>query len=155
MYIVTRQLQWPDNTAVVEISEGGLDYTNPDALAAKYPGEFEEFSDPVEAVETAIEICKSWQNDGRKDASLGIGCTNGLTIPFDTCTFEDARKWAERIYKKLKKCSTCGKIIEDMEEWYAAGIYTSDDFYPFNDNCKYCSEHCAEKACIFQKEEGV
>ncbi len=64
MYTITRQIQWPDGTSIVEISEGELDYTNPDALVEKYPGEFETFDNPIEAVNTAIEICKSWRNDG-------------------------------------------------------------------------------------------
>jgi len=39
MYTVTRQIQWPDGTPVVEVSEGDINYTNPDALKEKYPGE--------------------------------------------------------------------------------------------------------------------
>ena len=49
-YVVTRQIQWPEGKHVVEISAGGFDYTNPDALVAKYPGEFGEFCDPREAL---------------------------------------------------------------------------------------------------------
>ena len=44
MYTVTRQHQWPDGANLVEISSGRLDYTNPDALCAKYAGEFEEYA---------------------------------------------------------------------------------------------------------------
>ena len=36
MFTVTRQRQFPDGENVVEVSAGGLDYTNPDALGAKY-----------------------------------------------------------------------------------------------------------------------
>lgn len=155
MYTITRQLQWPEGTAVVEISAGSRDYTNPDALVAKYPGEFEEFNDPIEAVDTAIEICKSWRNDGTKKAKIGIGATGGMTMPFDTCTFKDARQWAKKTHEKLEKCPTCGEIVEDLKEWYQAGIFTlSGEFIPYDDGDKYCSESCAEKASEFENEEA-
>jgi len=38
MWTVTRQRQWPDGVDIVEVSAGGIDYTNPDALCAKYDG---------------------------------------------------------------------------------------------------------------------
>ncbi len=100
-YTVTRQLQWPDGRAVVEISAGGRDYTNPDALSPRYPGEFETFDDPVEAVETAISICRAWRKDGKKDARVGHGATGGMTLPFDRCTFQEARQWAKKRQEKL------------------------------------------------------
>jgi hypothetical protein len=153
MYTVTRQLQWPEGTAVVEISSGGIDYTNPDALVAKYPGEFDEFENPVEAVETAITICKSWRNDGTRKAKVGIGATGGMTMPFDTGTFRDARKWAKATYENLEKCPTCGSVVEDLKEWYQAGTYYQDCFLPSDDGYKYCSESCAEKASEFINEE--
>lgn len=154
MYTITRQLQWPEGTAVVEISAGGLDYTNPDALVAKYPGEFEEFKNPIEAVETAIAICRSWRKDGKKKASIGIGVTGGMTMPFDTCTFKNAEAWAKERYEKLEKCPACDEIVEDLEVWYRAGIFTlSGEFIPYDDGYKYCSESCAEKASEFEKED--
>jgi len=154
MYTVTRQLQWPEGTAVVEVSSGGLDYTNPDALTAKYSGEFEEFNNPVEAVETAITICRSWRNDGESKAKVGIGATGGMTMPFDTCTFQDAKKWAKETYEKLDKCPTCGTVVEGLKEWWQAGLFTKDgEFYPNDDGFKYCSEICAEKASEFEKDE--
>ena len=152
MYTVTRQLQWPDGTPIVEVSEGGIDYTNPDALAAKYPGEFDEYKDPIEAVETALDICRSWRKDGTKKACVGIGATGGMTLPFDTCTFKDAKEWAKKTSEGLQKCPTCGEITEDLKEWYVAGEYTEHDFYPFDDGEKYCSERCAEKASVFPEE---
>ncbi len=100
-YTVTRQLQWPEGTPVVEISAGGRDYTNPDALSPCYPGEFEIFDDPVEAVETAISICRAWRKDGKKEARIGHGATGGMTLPFDSCTFEEARLWAKQRRAKL------------------------------------------------------
>jgi hypothetical protein len=100
-YTVTRQVQWPDGNAVVEISSGGLDYANPDALSAKYPGEFETYDDPVDAVEAAIEICRAWRKDGKKSAMVGYGATGGMTMPFDPCTFKEAREWARKRHEKL------------------------------------------------------
>ncbi len=81
----------------MEVSAGGLDYTNPDALVARYGGEFETYDDPREAVETAIAICKAWQEDGEKNVRIGIGATGGMTMPFETCPFREAREWAKRI----------------------------------------------------------
>lgn len=154
MYTITRQIQWPEGHKVVEISEGGIDYTNPDALVPRYPHEFETVSSPIEAVEFAIEICRAWRKDGDKDAKIGIGATGGMTFPFDTCTFNDARKWAKETDEKLERCPTCGKIVEDLREWDLAGFYTNDgEFFPYDDGYKYCSERCAEKASEFEPEE--
>jgi len=100
-YTVTRQLQWPEGTPVVEISAGGRDYTNPDALSAKYPGEFETYADPVEAVEAAISICRAWRQDGKKEAKEGYGATGGMTLPFETCTFREVRRWAKQRREEL------------------------------------------------------
>jgi len=93
-YTVTRQRQWPEGTPVVEISRGGLDYTNPDALSPKYPGEFRTYDDPRDAVEVAIAICRAWRKDGQRDAMVGVGATLGMTMPFDPITFQEAREWA-------------------------------------------------------------
>lgn len=95
--VVTRQLQWPDGKRVVEVSIGGIDYTNPDALVPKYEGEFVEYYDPIEAVETAIRICRKWREDGHKDAKVGFGSTGGFTAPFEDCTFKEARGWARKL----------------------------------------------------------
>lgn len=100
-YIVTRQIQWPEGRPVVEISSGGIDYTNPDALSPRYPGEFETFDDPVEAVEVAIAICRAWRKDGQKNARIGYGATGGMTLPFDPCTFKEGREWARKRREKL------------------------------------------------------
>jgi len=131
-FTVTRQLQWPEGTPVVEVSAGGLDYTNPDALVARYQGEFETYDDPREAVEAAIAICKAWRQDGEKRARIGIGATGGMTMPFETCTFCEARAWAKRRYVALPKCDRCGNIL-------------GRDHYhdPDDPDIKFCSEACA------------
>jgi len=148
MYTVTRQAQWPDGNPMVEVSAGGIDFTNPDALVEKYEGEFEEFASPVEAVRVAIEICRSWRRDGEGKAKVGIGATGGMTMPFDAGSFSEARMWAEKVYEKIEKCPACGSIVEDLKEWWSAGEWFGDDFIPYEDGCKYCSEHCAERNSI-------
>ena len=104
-YTITRQLQWPEGTPVVEVSRGGIDYTNPDALVARYPGEFETFDDPIEAMETAIAICRAWRKEWRKGQGpiprVAHGATGGMTMPFEPCTFQDARRWAKQEAQKI------------------------------------------------------
>lgn len=135
MYTVTRQIQWPEGAPVVEISDGGIDYCNPDALVEKYPGEFCEFQNPVEAVETAISICRAWRKDGEKRATVGIGATGGCTMPFDTCTFRDARKWGKSALAELERCPRCGEIMPEGERYWS---------HDFTDD-KFCSEYCADE----------
>jgi len=151
-WTITRQIQWPEGDPVVEVSEGGIDYTNPDALVAKYPGEFEKFQNPIDAVDTAIEICRAWIKDGEKRAKIGVGATGGMTMPFDRGTFQEARKWAKETWEKLEKCPTCDEVVEDLREWWQAGEWIGNDFLPYADGGKYCSEYCAEKASIFNVE---
>lgn len=134
-YTVTRQRQWPEGTPVVEVSAGGLDYTNPDALVEKYPGEFETFDDPREAVDAAIAICLSWREDGEPEAQVGHGATLGMTMPFDTCTFREARAWAQKRYETLPKCARCGEVLPEKH-------YT----VPELDGERFCREYCAERA---------
>lgn len=147
-YTVTRQHQWPDGAFVVEVSGGGIDYTNPDALCAKYPGEFEEFADPREAVETAIDICRAWRRDGKRSAKIGVGSTGGYTMPFDPSTFAGARSWAKHEWESLDKCAQCGEVLGEKRNRY--GSWELGEF-----DC--CSEYCAEKryAPITEDEEAV
>jgi len=136
-FTVTRQLQWPEGTPVVEVSHSGLDYTNPDALVARYDGEFETFDDPREAVRVAIAICRAWRQDGRRDAKVGIGATGGMTIPFDTATFREAQRWADRMYGSMPKCDKCGGILP-----------TDYHYAPDDPDTRFCSEHCAEASIL-------
>ena len=117
-YTVTRQIQWPEGTPVVEVSAGGLDYTNPDALCQKYPGEFDTYDDPREAVETAIAICEAWQQDGAPDAEVGYGATGGMTMPFDPCSYEEARAWAQKTAERLPRCDRCGAILSNPHHYF-------------------------------------
>ena len=134
-YTVTRQIQWPEGTPVVEVSSGGIDYTNPDALGKKYQGEFETFDDPREAATTAIAICKAWRLDSKKKAKVGHGATGGMTMSFDTCTFKDLLAWADKTYEGLPKCDRCGDLLPKE-------YYTVQELY----DEKFCREYCAEQA---------
>lgn len=134
-FTVTRQLQWPEGTPVVEVSVGGLDYTNPDALVERYDGEFQTYDDPREAAAVAIAICKAWRKDGEKRARIGIGATGGMTMPFDPCTFREAMAWAKKRYLDPPKCDRCRDTLR--EQYY---------FDPDDPDVKFCSEFCAEKS---------
>lgn len=133
MWTVTRQIQWPDGDHMVEISEGGLDYTNPDALAAQYPGEFEEFVDPRDALDAAIEIARAWRKDTRKKISIGHGATGGMTMPFSPSTIKDLKAWAKKAAENLPRCDKCGEIIK-------GDPFTLWDY----EDVQFCSESCAE-----------
>lgn len=134
-YTVTRQRQWPEGTPVVEISSGGIDYTNPDALVKKYQGEFETFDDPREAATAAIAICNAWRKDRASKAKVGHGATGGMTMPFDPTTFRDLLRWAKKVFKSLPKCDRCGELLP-------AKYYT----VPELDDERFCREYCAEMA---------
>jgi hypothetical protein len=116
-YAVTRQSYWPDGQLAVEVAGGGIDYCNPDALAAKYPGEFKEFRDPREAVKTAVDICRKGRADlkGKRQAwpTVRVGYTGGFTIAFEERTFVHARVWAEKEWESLPKCARCNKPLSD------------------------------------------
>lgn len=140
MWTVTRQRQWPDGGTVVEISSGGLDYTNPDALAGKYPGEFEEFGDPREAVEAAIGIAEAWKADApEEDIQIATGGTGGWTMPFDgeeltEETKQGLRDWANGVWEGFPDCGKCGDKITGKP----VTLLEYDDE-------KFCSENCAER----------
>jgi len=142
--VVTRQRQWPEGKRVVEVSVGGMDYVNPDALVAKYPGELAEYDDPIEAVEAAIDVCRKWRIEGGcKGAKVGFGSTGGFTIPFEDCTFKEARKWA-RSFAARMHCEHCNsKLVYDKvcKKWICPELGIThnsldDEILP------ECSEDC-------------
>ncbi|MFQ6027694.1 MAG: hypothetical protein ACE5Q6_09400 [Dehalococcoidia bacterium] len=141
MYTVTRQLQWPDGLEVVEVSEGDINYVNPDMLGPKYPGEGETYANPKDAAAAAIEICRKWRQDGHQRARVAYGATLGMTMPFSPCTFQELRQWAEWRYQQLVDslpgCDSCGETIWDPDNcWYVPELYGE----------KFCSQKCAEEA---------
>ena len=144
MYTVTRQVQWPDGTNMVEVSSGGLDYTNPDALSPQYSGEFEEFEDPRDAVEAAITIARAWRKDTGKQVSIGHGATGGMTMPFDASTVKDARAWAKKAFENAPKCAGCCGIMPSNKR----GYWSANDW----DGLEYCSKECAARAAEFEAQ---
>jgi len=141
MYTITRQRQWPDGTLVVEISEGGLDYSNPNALRRKYEGEFQEIADPIKAVTIGIFIFESWKKDEPKeDIFIGYGGTLGYTMPFEPSQINQIKEWAQKEYTKIPICYNCGELIDPDTD------YILDEW----DN-PFCSVQCIE--CAMEKEE--
>lgn len=149
-WTVTKQFSWPDGNLIVEISSGGIDFCNPDALWQKYPGEFEDFEDPREAVETAIKIAKYWQSDLPDETIyIGRGATGGMTMPFDPLPLEEGvflglRQWADERYAKLPKCDECWGILpEDPHKCWK--IHTWPELF--------CSECCCDLFAARMREE--
>jgi hypothetical protein len=154
MYTVIRQRQFPDGTLVVEVSAGSFDYVNPDCLSSKYAGEGESFSDPREAVETAIQIVRDWRADIRKlpradrqPVSIGVGSTLGMTLPFFPDTFAHAKAWATKVWESLEKCSGCPEPLPDSKR----ERFQANDW----DALEYCSERCATRAQEFEAEQDA
>jgi hypothetical protein len=83
VFTVTRQLRWPDGLNIVEISQGGIEYTNPDMLIPRYPGEGDEYEGLTAAVEAAIEVAKAWKQETDNEVFIAVGCTYGMTAQFD------------------------------------------------------------------------
>lgn len=140
MFTVSRQRQWPDGGCVVEISSGGIDYCNPDALGPKYSGELAEYESALEAVETAITVSQAWQADSpNEDITIGMGATGGMTMPFDgepltEATFAAMREQAKKHDDALPRCDHCGETI------YGKPIILAD----YGDDWQFCREYCAE-----------
>ena len=155
MFTVSRQARWIDGLSIVEITQGGIDYMNPDALVQKYQGEFQEFTDPVEAVEVAFDIARQWQADVKKlpkkeryPIYVAMGCTHGYTMTLDEVRLSKKaekafRKEAQAIRDNLPKCDQCGDILPDK--------YTT--LNDFGDDCKFCDSRCAER--WYEKQERI
>ena len=137
-FTVTRQHRYHDGYKIVEVSQGGIDYANPDALVKKWQGEFEEFTGMTAAVEAAIGIAKAWQETTTDQIFIGVGCTHGMTMEFDPLTLNDKTfdaliAKAEKFDENLPKCEHCGDILAG--ETYG---------HEFSDGHPFCSERCVE-----------
>ena len=143
-YYVSRQFYHYSGTAVVEVTTGGADYAGADMLSVKYGslGEGQEYGDPREAVEAAIEVCRAWRNAGVKDAKIAFGATGGMGIEIEPCSFADARDAADVLYAKLPKCSHCSEVL-------GKNRYRGDDW----SGDVQCSEYCAEKVAEWNASE--
>lgn len=143
-YTITRQCQWPEGNLMVEISYGGIDYCNPDALIKEYDGEFKEFEDPREALKVAFSIRDKWKKDSGEEISIGVGYTGGMTMPFEPSSDDELIEWAEKEYEKLEKCPICNEIMEGKYEYYLrTNVYPDGEVDIYYDGYKYCSEKCA------------
>ncbi len=142
MYTVTRQIQWPDGTWIVEISQGGLDYANPDMLVTWYDGEGQTFENPVEALAVARQIRDAWKADASEDIEIGYGATFGMTMPFSGRTDRELQEWAEKRYRQLVEnapsCDWCGEPMLGGNPGYWAAMLPEE---------RFCREFCAESAC--------
>ena len=154
MYSVTRQLQWPGGNRVVEISEGGIDCANPDALVKVYSGELEEYSTLRQALKAAIRIAKNWKLDSPdKEIFIGRGAPGGMSIPLTQeslteRTFGGFREWTNQRLKEPPKCYWCAKPLSEVEVdeiWQDSGFLIGNE--------EFCSPRCTEKASIDVLEE--
>ncbi len=146
-FTVSRQSRCFTGEQVVEISQGGIDYTNADALCAKYEGEFETFTGMKPAVEAGIAIAKAWSADSTDTIHIGVGCTGGYSMPFEEKpatedNFSALLESADEFDAKLPRCGQCGEILEDTK-------YGDADIGEYN--C--CSEYCAERYWSPEEEE--
>jgi hypothetical protein len=146
IWFVSRQSYWgvdEDDQYMVEIALGGCDYANADMLVTKYAGEGEEYTNPVEAVEKALEIRDAWKKDQPDSViNVGYGCTFGDTMPFEGDTDEELKKWAQKQLDALPRCDQCGEVI--------CGNPLRYHEYP---DFQFCREYCAEKWLAEQYEE--
>ncbi len=154
VFTVTRQCRWPDGENIVEVTQGGIDWSGLDALVKKYPGEFEEFEGMTAAVETAIEIAKQWQKDcPNKVINIACGNTHGMGLFLEEQEVSDEvckemLAEAKAFDDKLPKCVQCGETIFSEEKWYP-----TDEMD--NEHYQCCSEHCAEELSYSEHKANI
>lgn len=143
-FTVTRQSRWPDGKLIVEITQGGIDYTNADALCNEFQGEFETFTGLGEAVKAAIAIAEQWKKKAGKtgkEIRMAVGSTMGMSAHFDDMpanikTYRSLKKQAAEYDEKLDKCAHCGEVLGDERYRNADTDWSGDEF---------CREYCAEQ----------
>lgn len=159
VFCVTRQHYWADGRHIVEIAQGGLDYTNADMLVANYSGEGVEYKCMTEAVEAGIAIALQWKKDTPDEViEIGTGFTGGMGLDFEgeevtdgdnEALFAKLRQEAKEFDDKLPKCARCGKIREENyghpETFHLGG----DEAYPF------CSDFCASEDASDRQRERL
>jgi hypothetical protein len=142
-YYVSRQHYYYSGENVVEIEPGGLDYSGPDMLTTKYPGEGVEFDDPRDAVEAAIRIRDSWRADAGETVHISYGqTTGGMGMEHesdDTDNDEAARDWARRRWDEVPKCDRCGEALPTRRDGKPIFYYNLD---LGEDSGRFCSEVC-------------
>ncbi len=141
-FVVTRQHYYYDGGYVVEVAQGGVDYSGSDALCRKYKGEFDVYTGMEAAVEAAISIAQQWKKDcPNEEISIAAGCNHGYSMEFEGKVltdevFEELRSRARSFDAKLPRCPVCSELIE--EEWTVPELDYLDE--------KFCSGECAERA---------
>lgn len=137
-YYVSRQCYWPNGDLVVEIAEGGADYTNPNMLmdSAEIARHTGEYRNPIEALEAAKRVRELWQaQEPGEEIRIEVGNTQGMTMPFESFPSDDELDtWAKQELESLPKCDQCGGIIEEL--WKL----------PDDPDWQFCSAYCAEEA---------
>lgn len=114
-YCVSRQRVWPDGDLVVEIA-AFLDAAGPDMLVPTFrmEGEAGEFRDPREAAEAADAVRRAWARTLRRERlSIPIPIVFSSVLgPIDRWhAVADVMEWAEARYKRIPKCTVCGKPV--------------------------------------------
>lgn len=153
-FIVSRQHYYYSKECVVEIAQGGRDYSGPDMLVPKYRGEGDVFVGMIAAVNAAIEIAKTWKEDEPKVVvKIAHGCNHGMGMEFsdpDQCGCVTNKSWlaklkriAKEFDEKLPKCASCSQIL-------GAETWSNDEICP---DVTFCSEHCFDKAAAFYYEQ--
>ncbi len=151
LFIVTRQKYYYSGEKVVEIAQGGRDYSGSDMLVPKYrrEGEGEEFVGMTDAVEAAIKVAQKWQSETEDSVFIAIGNNHGMGMEFEGLplsedTFKELREKAKELDGTLEHCAQCGEIL-------AKERFGNADF----DEAECCSEYCAEKyyAPVLDDEE--
>jgi len=145
MYFVSRQFYYYQQINVVEIAYPSIDSSGPDMLIEKYAGEGEEYKNPIEALEIALNIASNWQVDiPDEDIFITFGCMEfgeGEPInPKDLEALEELKQNIQKHYESLPKCSYCGELIDEKEYYINEDSQWTDD--------KFCSEFHAEKAYL-------
>jgi hypothetical protein len=128
MYFVTRQHSCIGGR-MVEISVGGKNNINPDALSEKYEGEFKEYDNALEAAKVAISIKDIWSKDCEDEINLGVGASLG-SIPFDSMLDSDVLLWAYQIELSKLKNIYEPKIIgllKEITKFLNANEFSLDD----------------------------
>jgi len=144
-YFVSRQFYYYQQINVVEIAYPSIDSSGPDMLIEKYKGEGEEYKNPIEALDVALNIASAWQEDiPDEDIFITFGCMEfGEGEPINPKDLEDIEELKQNIqkhYESLPKCDYCNELIDEKEYFVNPDSEYTED--------KFCSEFHAEKAYL-------
>ena len=153
-FYVSRQHQYHEQKYVVEIAQGGLDYSGADMLVSKYTrlGEGQEYIGMVAAMEAAIAIARQWKlhekdkpKGKREKNHIVHGCTHGMFTelpdaePFTEKLATQLLKAAKEFDSHLPHCARCGGLLQKERFGNPTTMgMGGEEAYPF------CSENCAE-----------